>query len=69
MSRYIHTERRAIKARKIHKCCECGRTIEVGEIYNRIVDYSKQTPMEYPTCELCLDKVTDRLGLDREGAK
>jgi hypothetical protein len=41
------------KARKEHKCCECGRVIKVGEIYNRIAGVWESEFRTYKTCRDC----------------
>jgi hypothetical protein len=41
------------KARKQHKCCECLRTIEKGEMY-RYESGIWDGPMSFKTCEDCL---------------
>ena len=40
------------KARKIHKCCECGSNILPGEKYERIRGLW-ETFQTYKTCEFC----------------
>lgn len=42
------------KARKQHKCGECSRTIERGEIYSRESGIWENGPETYKTCSDCL---------------
>lgn len=45
------------KSRKQHKCCECGRTIKVGESYEKSIgkyDYEKRF-WAFKTCIDCVD--------------
>ena len=41
------------KARKPHKCCECGCQIKVGQIYHHAVGKSDGDIWAYDTCSLC----------------
>jgi len=41
------------KARKQHKCCECGRIIEPGEHYQRISGVWDGRPGRFKTCTEC----------------
>ncbi len=50
----IHSEKRQ-KARKEHKCCECGRVIEKGETYECASGKWEGDFRVYKTCEECLD--------------
>ena len=53
------------KARKQHKCCECGGVIAVGEKYNRHSGVWENTPASYKVCVDC-----DNLRADmNEGAE
>ena len=40
-------------ARKEHKCCECGKTIEKGEQYQYSSGIWSGEPQEYKQCESC----------------
>jgi hypothetical protein len=42
------------KARKVYKCYECGREIEKGEKYQKIVDFCEHKFSQYITCKDCL---------------
>ncbi len=42
------------KARKEHKCCECGRVILPGETYRRESGIWDGDPRRYKTCSECL---------------
>ena len=44
-----------VKASKDHKCCECGRTISKGEVYNYIFGVWEGDAMTFKTCEECND--------------
>jgi len=41
------------KARKAHKCCECGRTIQPGEKYMCISGIWDGRPSRFKTCTEC----------------
>jgi len=41
------------KARKQHVCCECGATIDPGEIYQRVEGMWEGDFATYKTCEFC----------------
>lgn len=41
------------KARKQHKCCECGATIEPGETYQRIEGMWEGDFRTFKTCSFC----------------
>jgi hypothetical protein len=43
------------KARKPHKCCECGRMIQPGETYRNLWGVWDGEPKTFKTCEACLD--------------
>jgi len=43
------------KARKQHRCCECGRTIEPGEHYLRVTEVWDHDPCTFKTCTECAD--------------
>jgi hypothetical protein len=43
------------RARKPHKCCECGRTIQPGEIYRLLWGVWEGRPETYKTCSACQD--------------
>jgi hypothetical protein len=49
-------ENKKIKARKDHLCCECGRTIEKGEEYERVSlrQRGDKNFQHYETCSDCL---------------
>lgn len=48
---YVVTKR---QARKSHKCCECGRDITCGEIYERYVIFYDGSFSAFKTCPDCL---------------
>lgn len=53
---YDHPEfyvRSLPRARKCHKCCECGMTIETGETYERVTGLWEGTPATMKTCVDC----------------
>ncbi len=41
------------RARKPHRCCECRRTIDAGEVYLNSFGVWEGTPREYCTCAEC----------------
>jgi hypothetical protein len=41
------------KARKQHKCCECGNVINIGENYQYVSGIWDGEPSSYKTCESC----------------
>ena len=43
------------KARKPHRCCECGRTIHAGEKYEHVWGIWDSRPDTFNTCHLCTD--------------
>ena len=43
-----------IKARKVHKCCECSKEIQRGEQYERIVGKWDGDMYTYKTCMDCV---------------
>jgi len=43
------------KAAKVHKCCECGIKIEVGEKYEHVKQLYGHRWYEYRTCDKCAD--------------
>ena len=43
------------KARKQHKCCECGRFIQPGETYQRLSGIWDHEPARFKTCAECRD--------------
>ena len=43
------------KARKEHKCCECGQTINAGDDYQVITGLWDGRWDEFKTCEKCAD--------------
>lgn len=43
------------KARKIHKCCECGSDIDPGEKYQKITGLFEGSWEEFKTCQICQD--------------
>lgn len=44
-----------VKARKAHKCCECGKPIAIGETYQRATGMSDGAIFTERTCEDCTD--------------
>lgn len=49
---FTHTT--SLKARKIHKCIECGRQIEPKEIYEKTVDVWDSRFDTFKTCVHCV---------------
>ncbi len=43
------------KARKKHCCCECGKTIQVGEQYEYSSGIWEGEPVSHKTCGYCAD--------------
>ncbi len=41
------------RARKPHICCECGRQIEIGEIYQKAAGIWEGSPQSFHTCAEC----------------
>ena len=41
------------KARKPHKCCECGRTIQPGEVYHKVFGVQRGDPFRGKWCAHC----------------
>jgi hypothetical protein len=41
------------KARKPHQCCECGRTIQPGEIYHKVFGVQDRDPFSGKWCAHC----------------
>jgi len=50
---FYHAEKP--KARKQHKCCECGKTIEPGEIYERVASKYDGAVLTLKTCLVCAE--------------
>jgi len=46
------------KARKQHKCCECGETIQPGQRYQYIFIIFEGDPDYKKRCEFCANEVT-----------
>ena len=44
------------KAKKEHKCCECGDAIKLGERYEYIFCIFEGEPDNYKTCEFCAEE-------------
>lgn len=44
-----------VKARKAHTCCECGKAINPGQMYQRITGKWDGNVRTYKTCEPCAD--------------
>ena len=44
-----------VRARKAHKCCECGRSIAPGETYERVSGKWGGAIDTYKTCPHCLE--------------
>lgn len=42
------------KARKKHRCCECGETIRPGQVYECVKGLWDGCWAEYKTCTLCV---------------
>ena len=45
---------RTVTARKPHKCCECGRVIEVGEQYEYVTGVWEGDFCTFKTCRHCI---------------
>lgn len=45
---------KTVKARKEHKCCECGETIQRGESYEYVSGLWDGSWDHYRTCEMCV---------------
>ncbi len=43
------------KARKPHKCCECGSDIDPGEKYQKITGLHEGSWVEFKTCYVCIN--------------
>ena len=43
------------RARKAHRCCECGREIASGDLYEYISGIWDGQPASYKTCVACAD--------------
>jgi len=52
-----------VKARKEHKCCECGKDIAIGEIYEYTFGVWDGDASSYHTCEKCSDLKASLSGL------
>jgi hypothetical protein len=46
---------RTVKAKKEHKCSECGYTIQPGEQYEYVFGVWGGVPNTYKTCMRCID--------------
>lgn len=46
---------KVVKAKKHHKCCECGNIINPGEEYEKVVGKWDGYFSEYKTCKVCLE--------------
>lgn len=44
-----------VKARKQHRCCECGSDINKGDIYEYVFGVWDGDASSYHTCEKCSD--------------
>jgi hypothetical protein len=55
---------RVVRARKLHKCYECGRQISIGSQYQR---YSGKWEGQMDSFTTCLDCMNIREGLSRDG--
>jgi hypothetical protein len=47
------SDTRYVKARKPHKCCECGGTIVVGTVHQCVVGKWETSIDTYRTCPIC----------------
>ena len=45
---------KVVKARKEHRCCECGETIKKGEKYELVKGLWDGSWSTYKTCEMCV---------------
>lgn len=55
MSAYDFCEVRTPKARKEHRCCECGKTIRIGERYERYAGKYDGDFCSIVTCLICAE--------------
>ena len=55
---------RRVKARKAHRCCECGDTIAPGEHYECTTGIWEDTWDTFCTCETCVTIRTDYCGCE-----
>lgn len=46
-------KQRVIAARKKHECCECGRDIRIGDLYERTFATYEGDAHIYTTCLIC----------------
>jgi len=46
---------KTVKARKEHKCCECGDVIKPGDVYDYIFGVWEGDASTFKTCEKCAD--------------
>lgn len=51
---YVQTPR---LARKVHRCSECGKAIEKGEVYERVFAIWEGDPNDMPMCFHCLSLI------------
>ena len=51
---YVKT---AHRARRVHRCSECGRAIERGEVYERVFAVWEGDPETLPMCFHCLSMI------------
>ena len=54
---------RTVKARKSHRCCECGEMIEPGDEYEYVSGKWEGDFATYCTCERCADLRDSYVGL------
>ncbi len=48
-------QQKVIKARKIHKCCECGNTILPGNQFEHYTGSQDGSLFHYKTCLVCVE--------------
>lgn len=46
--------RKMVRARKEHRCCECGNIIQKGWLYERISGIWDGRPSRFKTCIYCM---------------
>jgi hypothetical protein len=50
---FFHVDKR--KARKPHKCCECGMEIPLRAVYEHVIGKYDGEFQKYDTCSICVD--------------
>lgn len=60
-----HTQK-VVKVRKEHKCCNCQKTIEIGEYALMEKCFLDGQPQNAYTCIECCDKWLDEVEIDED---